>query len=156
MPNVQRFRATLVGTPRGGGGHMVEVPADVIRALGGRGRIPVNATFDGIPYRGSIVRMGGVSVLGVPKSIIEQLGIDVGDAIDVTVEADIQERTVQVPAELAAAIRIQPTVAEAWRGLSFTARKELARSIEEAKKPETRARRVEKAVETLRGRTPSG
>jgi hypothetical protein len=154
VANKQRFTAVLIGTQRGGGGHLVEVPNDVVQALGGKGRIPVSATFDGIPYRGSIVRMGGTSVLGVLKGIIEQLGADVGDSLEVTVELDTQERTVEVPAELAAAIRTEPWLGAAWTALSFTARKELARSVEEAKKPETRARRVEKALEQLRTRAP--
>jgi uncharacterized protein DUF1905/bacteriocin resistance YdeI/OmpD-like protein len=154
VANKQRFTAVLIGTERGGGGHLVEVPNDVVQALGGKGRIPVSATFDGIPYRGSIVRMGGTSVLGVLKGIIEQLGADVGDSLEVTVELDTQERTVEVPTELAAAIRTEPSLGAAWTALSFTARKELARSVVEAKKPETRARRVEKALEQLRTRAP--
>lgn len=132
----------------------MEVPKDVVQTLGGKGRIPVNATFDGIPYRGSIVRMGGTSVLGVLKGIIEQLGADIGDSLEVTVELDTQERTVEVPAELAAAVRTEPSLHAAWTALSFTARKELARSIDEAKRPETRAGRVEKALEQLRTRAP--
>jgi len=51
MATPQRFEATIVGTPRGGGGHLVEVPPDVIEALGGKGRIPVKATLGGVPYR---------------------------------------------------------------------------------------------------------
>ena len=54
---VQRFRATVMAG--GGGGHLVRVPPEVVAALGGKGRIPVRATFDGVPYRGSVVRMGG-------------------------------------------------------------------------------------------------
>jgi uncharacterized protein DUF1905/bacteriocin resistance YdeI/OmpD-like protein len=154
VANRQRFTAVLIGTERGGGGHLVEVPNDVVRALGGKGRIPVNATFGGIPYRGSVVRMGGTSVLGVLKGIIERLEAVVGDSLEVTVELDTQERTVEVPAELAAAIRTEPSLDAAWTALSFTARKELARSIEEARKPETRARRVEKGLEQLRTRAP--
>jgi hypothetical protein len=154
MASAQRFTAVLTGTERGGGGHLVEVPEDVVQALGGKGRIPVDATFGGIPYRGSIVRMGGTSVLGVLKGIIEQLGVDAGDPLEVTVELDTRERTVEPPAELAAAIKSEPQLGAAWTALSFTARKELARSIEEARKPETRARRVEKALEQLRTKAP--
>ena len=67
----QRFRAEILRTDRGGGGHLVEVPPDVVEALGGGGRIPVNATFGGIPYRGSVVRMGGITCIGVRKDIVE-------------------------------------------------------------------------------------
>lgn len=150
MATTQRFTATLTGTARGGGGHLVEVPPEVIEALGGGGRIPVRATFGGIPYRGSIVRMGGTSALGVLKGIIEQLGVAVGDALEVTVELDTDERTVDLPSDLAAALT--PAMRKAWDSMSFTTRKEMARSLEEAKRPETRARRLDKAVEDLRAR----
>jgi hypothetical protein len=59
-----RFTARLRPSGRGGGGHLVEVPDDVVAALGGKGRIPVQASFNGVPYRGSIMRMGGVMMLG--------------------------------------------------------------------------------------------
>ncbi len=141
-----------MGTPRGGGGHLVEVPSDVIQALGGKGRIPVNATFNGIPYRGSLVRMGGVAVLGILKSILEQLEVDIGDRIEVTVELDTSERTVDVPTDLARALAKDRAAQAAWDGMSFTRRRELARGIEEAKKPETQARRLVAALEELRGK----
>jgi hypothetical protein len=71
------FRAALKPSGRGGG-HLVEVPPKVIEALGGKGRIPVTATFNGVPYRGSIVRMGEGSVLGVRKAIMAEAGVTVG------------------------------------------------------------------------------
>ena len=93
----QLFRAEIMRTDRGGGGHLVEVPPDVIEALGGGGRIPVNATFGGIPYRGSVVRMGGITCIGVRKDIVEALRADHGSVIEVTLERDTAERTVEVP-----------------------------------------------------------
>src|SRR5437588_13043223 len=99
----QLFRAEIMRTDRGGGGHLVEVPPDVIEALGGGGRIPVNATFGGIPYRGSVVRMGGITCIGVRKDIVEALRADHGSVIEVTLERDTAERTVEVPPDLAAA-----------------------------------------------------
>jgi hypothetical protein len=152
MAETRRFQATIVGTPRGGGGQLVEIPPEVIEDLGGKGRIPVNATFNGVPYRGSIVRMGGVAVLGILKSTIERLGVDVGDRIDVTVELDTAERTVDVPEDLAAAMAKDTATRAAWDGLSFTRRKELARGIEEAKRSETRERRLQAALDELRSR----
>ena len=97
--------------------------------------------------------MGGVSVLGVLKSIVEALGVDFGDTLDVTVALDTAERTVEVPPDLAGALSRDAALKAAWGRLSFTRRKELARAIEEAKKPETRARRLERALEELRERT---
>jgi hypothetical protein len=86
----QSFRATVMAG--GGGGHLVRVPASVVEALGGKGRIPVRATFDGEPYRGSVVRMGGHACIGVRKSILEQIGAGVDSQIAVTLAFDSAPR----------------------------------------------------------------
>src|SRR6185295_2285349 len=99
------FRAPVRSSGRGGGGHLVDVPPEVIEALGGRGRIPVTATFDGVPYRGSIVRMGGGAVLGVQKAIMAEAGVAVGDTLTVVVRNDDAPREVEVPDDLAEALR---------------------------------------------------
>ena len=143
-----RFRAELRSTGRRGG-HFVEVPADVVQQLGGKGRIAIRATFDGIPYRGSIMRMGGVTMLGVTKGIMAQAGVDVGDTLRVEVENDDAPREVAVPPELAAAFKRDGALRRAWDAMSYTARKEHAASIESAKRPETRSRRVDKVLEAL-------
>jgi Bacteriocin-protection, YdeI or OmpD-Associated/Domain of unknown function (DUF1905) len=127
----------------------VEVPADAIRKLGAKGRIAVRASFNGIPYRGSIMRMGGVSMLGVTKGIMAEAGVATGDTLDVVVENDDTPREVAVPAELAAAFKRSPAARKAWESLSYTARKEHAAAIEGAKKPETRERRVAKVLDAL-------
>ena len=142
------FRAELRSTGRGGG-HLVEVPQDVIEKLGGKGRIAVRATFNGVPYRGSVMRMGGVSMLGVTKGIMAQAGADTGDTLEVVVENDDAPREVAVPAELATAFERDAGMQTAWEALSYTARKEHATAIESAKKPETRARRVDKVLDAL-------
>jgi hypothetical protein len=121
----------------------------VIQKLGARGRIAIRATFNGVPYRGSIMRMGGVTMLGVTTGIMEQAGVDVGDTLEIVVENDDAPREVAVPAELAAAFERDSALRKAWDALSFTARREHAASIESAKKPETRARRVDKALDSL-------
>ena len=148
----QRFRATVIGTERGGGGHLVEVPPEVVAALGGKGRIPVNATFDGIAYRGSVVRMGGLTCIGIQKGILERIGADVGSEIDVTLTFDAAERTVEPPSDLAAALDGDPAARAAWDALSFTTRKEHARAIADAKRPETRAKRLAATLEMLTGK----
>lgn len=149
----QRFKAKLRRTSRGGGGHVVEVPDDVIQALGGGGRIPVNASFNGIPYRGSIVRMGGPPCIGVLKAIVEEAGVEYGDTLDVVMERDTEERTIDPPPELKRALSKNKPAAAGWDKLSFTRKRELARGIEEAKKPETKTRRLEATVEELTARS---
>jgi len=98
------FRAPIRPSGRGGGGHLVDVPTEVVEALGGKGRIPVTATFNGVPYRGSIVRMGGGAVLGVQKAIMAEAGVRVGDSITVVVRNDEGPREVDVPVDLAEAL----------------------------------------------------
>lgn len=150
------FRATVRPSGRGGGGHLVEVPSEVVEALGGKGRIPVTATFDGVPYRGSIVRMGGEAVLGVQKAIMAEAGVSVGDTLTVIVRNDEAPRQVEVPKDLAEAFGHHDTARVVFEGLSFSHRREYVRSITEAKRPETRARRVERTIQALLERAPGG
>ena len=132
-----------------GGGAYIEVPAEVLDALGGGGRIPVQATFDGIAYRGSIASMGGCMALGVLKQIRSDLGKGPGDSVVVTVTRDDAERTVEVPDDLAAALAAAGA-REAFDKLSFSHRREHVNAITEAKKPETRTCRIAKAVEMIK------
>ncbi|MEV0285389.1 MULTISPECIES: YdeI/OmpD-associated family protein [unclassified Kribbella] len=132
-----------------GGGAWVEVPGEVIAALGGGGRIPVRASFDGVAYRGSIASMGGCMVIGMLKGIRTQLGKGDGDSVTVTLERDTAERTVDVPEDLAAALE-EAGLRKSFDALSYSHRREHVNAINEAKKPETRARRIAKAVEVLK------
>ena len=143
------FRAPIRSSGRGSGGHLVDVPPEVIEALGGRGRIPVTATFDGVPYRGSIVRMGGGAVLGVQKAIMAEAGVAVGDTLTVIVRNDDAPREVEVPDDLAEALRRSDEARAVFDGLSFSHQREYVESITEAKRPETRARRVERTIQAL-------
>ncbi|MGH9039565.1 MAG: YdeI/OmpD-associated family protein [Acidimicrobiia bacterium] len=145
---MERFGAKLMAADRGGA--YVEVPPEVVAALGGKGRIPVRATFDGLGYRGSIVSMGAGAgrVLGVLKSIRDQLGKGPGDLVTVTVEADSAERAGAVPDDLAAALD-GAGLRAAFDGLSFSHRRECVVWIEEAKRADTRARRVAGTLERL-------
>ena len=144
-----RFTARLRPSGRGAGGHLVDVPDEVVAALGGRGRIPVQASFNGIPYRGSIVRMGSVMMLGVTKAIMAEAGAGPGDVLDVVVENDEAPREVEVPRELTKALKRNRAARSVWDGLSFSHRREYVGYIVEAKKEETRARRVERTIQAL-------
>ncbi len=129
----------------------VSIPPDGIEALGGGGRIRVVATFDGIPYRGSIVRMGGVSVIGVLKEIREALGKGPGDELRVSLQPDLEERVVEIPAELEGLLEANPEARRAFDALSYTHRREHAGYVAEARKAETRQRRATKTIESLLG-----
>jgi hypothetical protein len=133
-----------------GGGAWVEVPPEVVAALGGGGRIPVEASFDGVAYRGSVVSMGGRKVLGVLAAIRAELGKGVGDTVAVSVDRDVQERTVAVAPDLAEALDGEGLRA-AFDALSYSHRREHVQWIDEAKKPETRQRRIARTLERLQG-----
>ena len=142
------FRA-LIEEAQGEGGTWVQVPPSVVEALGRAGRIPVRATFDGFPYRGSIVSMGGEDMaIGVLKDIRRSLGKKVGDEVLVTLERDDSPREFDVPEDLATALQAGG-LTDAFEKLSYTRRKEFAGGVAGAKGPETRQRRIDKAIQEL-------
>ncbi len=142
------FRAKVRSSGRGG--HLVEVPPKVVAMLGGKGRIPVTATFDGIPYRGSIVSMGGERrALGVRKSILAEAGKDAGDTLTVVVRNDDAPREIEVPDELAMALEGNEVARAYFASLSYSHRREYAGYVVEAKRHETRTRRAARTIETL-------
>lgn len=144
-----RFTAKLAPTP-GGVGAYVPVPASVAKELGLKGMPKIRAVIAGIPYRGSLRPMADRTYgLGVLKSIQEQAGIGAGDEIVVDLSLDTEARSVEAPPDLAQALARDKKAAAAWEALSFTNKKEMARSLEEAKKPETRERRLKAALEKL-------
>jgi Bacteriocin-protection, YdeI or OmpD-Associated/Domain of unknown function (DUF1905) len=119
--------------------------------MGLKGMPKVNAVIAGQPYRGSLMPMGdGTYCLGVLKSIQESAGVQHGDTVTVQLELDTAPRVVEMPADLAKAIGKDRKSLAAWDKLSFTNKKEMARSLEEARKPETRERRLAAALEKLR------
>jgi len=141
------FEATIEAG--GGGGALVAIPFDVGDVYGTRGRVKIQATFDGHPYRGSIAPMGGRHLLGVTKAVRAAIGKSIGDVVAVTLERDTQERRVEVPTDLAEALAASPEAQAFFDGLAFTYRKEYAQWITAAKRPETRARRLDRAIDKL-------
>src|SRR5688572_7138835 len=127
----------------------ITIPFDVEEVWGSK-RVPVKAEVNGAKYRGSIGRMGGTNMLGIPKAFRDAAGIKAGDNIVVTLEHDTDERTVTPPPDLASELKKDKKLQAAWDKLSFTIRKEHARSIEDAKQPETRNLRLEKTLAMLR------
>lgn len=125
----------------------IQIPFDVEAVFGAK-RVPVKAVINGAEYRGSIARMGGTYMLGVPKEFRTRAGIAAGDHIVVTLEKDTAERMVEIPADLAAALE-ESGISKVFDALSYTLRKEHVRSIEDAKTPETRTRRIEKTIVLL-------
>jgi hypothetical protein len=146
-----KFKGVLTPTPRGGGGTLVPIPKEVAAKLGLKGMPKVNAVIAGTPYRGSLMPMGdGTYCLGVLKSIQEAAGVGQGDAISIELELDTAPRTVELPSDLATALARDKKATAAWQALSFTNKKEVALSLEGAKRPETRERRLAQALDRLR------
>jgi hypothetical protein len=148
---VVKFTGKLAATPRGGGGTLVPVPRDVAAKLGLKGMPKIQAVIAGQPYRGSLMPMGdGTYCLGILKSIQAAAGVGFGDTVDVLLELDTAPRTVEPPADLALAMARDEKMAASWEKLSFTNKKEMALGLEQAKKPETRERRLKAAIAKLR------
>ena len=123
----------------------IEVPPGVVEGFGVGKRPKVTVTLKGYTYRSTVAVMGGKFLLPLAKEHREKAGVAGGDKVEVTLELDIVPREVDVPKDLATALR-KAGAHEAFDKLAFTHRKEHVRAIEEAKAPETRARRIEKAV----------
>ena len=141
------FRAVIEDP--GGGGAFVSVPFDVEQAYGKK-RVKILATIDGVPYRGSLVRMGGEShMLIILKDIREKIGKSFGDEVEVSLEEDTEERTVVVPLDLRELLEQNPQAGEVFERLSYTHQKEYVTWIESAKQASTRATRLAKAIQML-------
>ncbi|HAD11737.1 MAG TPA: hypothetical protein DCF33_04780 [Saprospirales bacterium] len=132
----------------------VDFPYDVYELYGVRGQVKVKVTYDGVPYRGSMVKMGGsCHWLLVRKDIRKQIGKNPGDMVHVTVQRDTEERVVEIPEDLQALFEQYPQAKDYYDTLSYTHRKEYVQWISEAKRPETRQNRLLKTIEMLLAKT---
>lgn len=120
-----------------------------VSELGGGARAAVRVTVAGRSARLRLARMGGRNLIGISKAARAELGVEIGDTVDAEVVLDTAERAVEVPPELATALDAAPGARAAFDALSVTRRKELARGVADAKRPETRERRIAAAVAEL-------
>src|SRR6185369_4740418 len=135
------YKATIVRD-----GSMCFIPVDFDpRAVFGKVRAPVKVTLNGYTYRSTIAAMGGSTFLPLRKSNREAARLEGGEVIPVTLELDAEPRTVKPPADLVKALKAA-ALWPAWQALAFTHQREHVEAIEQAKKPETRTRRVAAAV----------
>lgn len=147
---MMKYKFTAAIQPAPGGGAYVFFPYDVQKEFGAKSKIPIKATFNGMPCTGSLIPYGMPQhMLHVSKAIREQLGKQPGDTIDVQLWTDEEIRTLEIPPDLAALLRKEKLL-PVFEKLSYTHRKEYCRWITEAKKEETRAARLEKAIAMLR------
>jgi hypothetical protein len=120
------------------------------KAVFGRVRAPVKVTLNGYTYRSTIAAMGGPPCIPLRKSNREAAGLQGGETLEVRLDLDTAAREVVPPADFVKALKATPGAWERWRELSYSHRREHVESIEGAKKPETRARRVARAAEAIR------
>lgn len=144
-PGTLSFDAVLTRSDASGSSAFVAFPFDVAEVFGTRGRVPVNATFDGIPYRGSLVTYGDGHLILVLSEIRRQLGKEAGDTVAVTIALDAEPRTVELDDDIEKAWA-DAAVLEAFRAQSYSHQREYALWIAEAKRAETRANRIAKAA----------
>jgi Bacteriocin-protection, YdeI or OmpD-Associated/Domain of unknown function (DUF1905) len=122
-----------------------------VAAVGeGAKRFPVLATVNGYTWRTSVMRMGGEFLVGLNRQVREQAGVQAGDRVAVKLELDTAPREVDVPYPLEAALAVDDVARATFEAMAYTHRKEFAQWVDEAKREETRRRRVVKAVEMLR------
>jgi hypothetical protein len=133
-----------------GGGAYVLFPHDTEKEFATKGKVPVKAIFNGVPYNGSLIKYGNpLHMLGVLKAIRQQIGKGPGDAIEVVVWRDEGARNVEVPAQFEKLIKKEGLL-PVFENLSYTRRKEYCRWTTDAKNEETRLKRLGKAIEMLK------
>ena len=133
-------------------GAYIEIPFDVEEVYGAK-RVKVKATFDGVEYRGSIVKMGlPCYIIGITKDIRKKIEKEPGDIIEVTMEKDEEERVVEIPTYFKERIELDNNIKEFWNTLSFSMQKKYVTWITSAKKEDTRNKRIDTAIEKLKNK----
>ena len=146
-PGTLEFDAVIVRSDVTGSSSFVAVPFDV-RETFGAGRVPVHADFDGETYRGSLVNFGDGHRLLVLTEVQERLGKGAGDTVHVTLRLDTAVRTVELDGDILAAFT-DAGVLDSYRAMSYSHQREYEQWITSAKQPETRARRIGKAIDMV-------
>jgi hypothetical protein len=143
------FKVKLEGVP-GMEVAPLRAPFDVVEVFGTRARVPVRGTINGFHYRSSLMPMDGCHRMVVNREIREGAGVRAGDTVKVVMERDDAPRTASPPALLRKDLAKSKAARANWEKLSFTHKKEMARSIVEVKQEETRARRLAKVIDVLK------
>jgi hypothetical protein len=142
---------STIAQPNPGGVLLIEIPETVVKKLGAGKRVPVRVTLNGAKYRSTIAVYGDRYYLPARKEIREAAKLVLGGRARVSLEVDSAPRTVQVPADLARALTTAKA-RPAFDGFSYSHRREFAEAVTSAKRPETRAARIEKIVAQVRAK----
>ena len=148
MARPRRFRVTLYRPEGTGTSTFALIPFDVAAAFG-RKRAPVKGTINGFPFRSTVMVYGDEYRLVANAELRAGARAEAGDVVEGVIEADTAPRVVALPADLSAALRSRRAAAAAWRALSYSHQKEHLAWISDAKRPETRTRRIAKWLATL-------
>jgi len=142
------IRVTIV---RDGGMCFVPVPFDP-KAAFGKVRAPVRVTLNGYSYRSTIAAMGETVCIPLRRSHREAAGLQGGETLDVQIALDTQKRVITPPRDLITALKAAPPAWDRWRELSFSHQREFVEAIADARKADTRERRITSAVKMIKAR----
>ncbi len=143
-----KFITTLIQEKKTATG--IQVPDEIVEALGGGKKPPVKVTIGSYTYRSTIASMGGRFMLPVSKANRDEAGIQAGDEIEVQLELDTEPREVGVPDDFAEALGHYTEAQSFFDSLSYSNKRRIVLNIEGAKGAETRQRRIEKSISLLR------
>jgi bacteriocin resistance YdeI/OmpD-like protein/uncharacterized protein DUF1905 len=128
----------------------ITVPDEIVAGLGAGKKPPVTVTLNGYTYRSSIATVSGTFKVGVSAEVRAAAGVKGGDEVDVEIALDTAPREVAVPPDFAAALDAVPAARATFDRISYSEKRWFVLGIEDAKTPETRQRRIDKAIERLR------
>jgi hypothetical protein len=143
-----KFSTTLIGAKKTATG--IEIPDEVIENLGAGKKPPVKVTVNGYEYRTTVASRGDRFLIPVSAKHREAAGLTAGDPIEVSLALDTEPRVIEVPEDLAAELERDKKAGAFYKTLSYSQQRGYVEPITDAKKPETRERRVAKAVSMLR------
>ncbi len=142
-----RLHTVLIGR---GPAAAIVLSDEQVASLGAGKAFPVIVELPGRSIRLRLARMGGENMIGFSKASRAEAGVEIGEELDVVIRVDTAEREIEIPAPLADALATDAAAKAAFEALAPSKRKEIARQIAEAKGEDTRARRLEKALASLR------
>lgn len=147
-----KFKVSLEGQ-EGSSVAGFSAPFNVMETFGTRARVPVRGTINGFPFRSSLMPMGGCHRMVVNRTLREGAHCKAGDTVEIELQRDREIREVEAPPDLARALAKHTKAQQHWEQLAFTHKKEMAKWIVEAKKEETRTRRLAKVMQVLKAGT---
>ena len=143
-----KFRVLIEGAGKSAAG--IEIPPEVVAALGPSKRPPVRVTINGYSYRSTVAVLGGRFMIGVSNEVRAASGVAAGDEVEVELELDTAPREVSVPAELARELARDAAARKAFEALSYSKKRLIVDPVANAKTDETRDRNIAKALSSLR------